>query len=154
MPLADVENEQFIFYFKKILKIFLINFDNYYTEESFNLFSLTLEKSAKFVDEKIFDKITNAILNKSNYKGKIFNQCYNKYNEIILKNENGKIFELMIKQFEKAIIEYKNEMEKNKGNKILFKAKYIKFIDRIELIRKFYEYMKNNINRNTENKAL
>ena len=151
LPLADVENEQFIFYFKKILKIFLINFDNYYTEESFNLFSLTLEKSAKFVDEKIFDKITNAILNKSNYKGKIFNQCYNKYNEIILKNENGKIFELMIKQFEKAIIEYKNEMEKNKGNKILFKAKYIKFIDRIELIRKFYEYMKNNINRNTEN---
>ena len=150
LPLADVENAQFIFYFKKILNIFLINFDNYYTEESFNLFSLTLEKSSQFIDENIFEKITNAILNKSNYKGKIFNQCYFKYNEIILKNENGNIFNLMIKQFEKAIIEYKTEMEKNKGNKILFKAKYIKFIDRIELIRKFYEYMKNNINRDIE----
>ena len=151
LPLADVENEQFIFYFKKILNIFLINFDNYYTEESFNLFSLTLEKSPKFIDENIFEKITNAILNKSNYKGKIFNQCYFKYNEIILNNENGNIFNLMIKQFEKAIIDYKTEMEKNKGNKILFKAKYIKFIDRIELIRKFYEYMKNNINKDIEN---
>ena len=150
LPLADVENAQFIFYFKKILNIFLINFDNYYTEESFNLFSLTLEKSSQFIDENIFEKITNAILNKSNYKGKIFNQCYFKYNEIILKNEKGNIFNLMIKQFEKAIIEYKTEMEKNKGNKILFKAKYIKFIDRIELIRKFYEYMKNNINRDIE----
>ena len=151
LPLAEVEDEQFIFYFKMIVNIFLNNFDNYYTEESFNLFSLTLEKCSKFIDENIFDKITNAILNKSNYKGKIFNQCYSTYNEIILKNENGKIFDLMIKQFEKAIIEYKNEMEKNKGNKILFKAKYIKFIDRIELIRKFYEYLKNNINRNVEN---
>ena len=151
LPLTDMENDQFIIYFKKILNIFLINFDNYYTEESFSLFSLSLEKISKFLDEKIFEKITNAILNKSNYKGKIFNQCYHKYNEIILNNENN-IFNLMLKQFEKAIIDYKNEMEKNKGNKILFKAKYIKFIDRIELIRKFYEYIKNNINRENENK--
>ena len=152
LPLADVENEQFIFYFKKILIIFLNNFDNYYTEESFNLFSLSLEKISKFIDEDIFEKITNAILNKSNYKGKIFNQCYNKYNEIILNDENNIIFNLMLKQFEKAIFDYKNEMEKNKGNKILFKTKYIKFIDRIELIRKFYEYIKNNIDRKNENK--
>ena len=152
LPLADVENDQFILYFKKIIDIFLINFDNYYTEESFNLFSLALEKISNFIDENIFDKITNAILNKSNYKGKIFNQCYNKYNEIILNEENNTIFDLMIKSFEKAIIDYKNEMEKNQGNKILFKAKYIKFIDRIELIRKFYEYIKNNINKTNENK--
>ena len=152
LPLADVEDEQFIFYFKKILNIYLINFDNYYTEESFSLFSLSLDKMANFMDEKIFDKITNAILNKSNYKGKIFNQCYNKYNEIILKDESGNIFNFMIKLFEKSIIEYKNEMEKNKGNKILFKAKYIKFIDRIELVRKFFEYIRNNINRSNENK--
>ena len=151
LPLADVKNEEFIFYFKKILNIFLINFDNYYTEESFNLFSLSLEKIYKFIDEDIFEKITNAILNKSNYKGKIFNQCYNKYNEIILNDENNIIFNLMLKQFERAIIDYKNEMEKNKGNKILFKTKYIKFIDRIELIRKFYEYIKNNIDRKNEN---
>ena len=150
LPLTDMENDQFIIYFKKILNIFLINFDNYYTEESFSLFSLSLEKISKFLDEKIFEKITNAILNKSNYKGKIFNQCYHKYNEIILNNENN-IFNLMLKQFEKAMIDYKNEMEKNKGNKILFKAKYIKFIDRIELIRKFYEYIKNNINKTNEN---
>ena len=152
LPLADVEDEKFIFYFKKILDIFLINFDNYYTEESFNLFSLSLGKIANFIDENIFEKITNAILNKSNYKGKIFNQCYNKYNEIILNNENNFIFNLMLKSFEKAIIDYKIEMEKNKGNKILFKAKYIKFIDRIELIRKFYEYIRNNINRTNEKK--
>ena len=150
LPLADVENEQFIFYFKKILNIFLINFDNYYTEESFSLFSLALEKISKFIDENTFDKITNAILNKSNYKGKIFNQCYNKYNEIIIKNEN-EVFNLMIKSFQKAIIDYKKEMEQNQGNKILFKAKYIKFIDRIELTRKFYEYIKNNINKTNEN---
>ena len=152
LPLTDVENEQFIFYFKKILNIFLINFDNYYSEESFNLFSLALEKVSNFIDENIFDKITNAILNKSNYKGKIFNQCYNKYNESILNNESNNIFNLMIKSFQKSIIDYKNEMEKNNGNKILFKAKYIKFIDRIELIRKFYEYIKNNINKTNENK--
>ena len=58
----------------------------------------------------------------------------------------------MITSFQKSIIDYKNEMEKNKGNKILFKAKYIKFIDRIELVRKFYEYIKNNINKENENK--
>ena len=66
LPLTDMENDQFIIYFKKILNIFLINFDNYYTEESFSLFSLSLEKISKFLDEKIFEKITNAILNKSN----------------------------------------------------------------------------------------
>ena len=150
LPLTDFENEKFIFYFQKILGIFLTNFDNYYTEESFNLFSLSLEKISNFINEDLFEKITTAILNKSNYKGKIFNQCYNKYNEIILKSEKGKNFETMIEQFNKAIIDYKNEIIKNKGNKILFKAKYIKFIDRIELIRKFYEYIKNNINEKNE----
>ena len=56
----------------------------------------------------------------------------------------------MISSFQNSIIDYKNEMEKNKGNKILFKAKYIKFIDKIELVRKFYEYIKNNINKENE----
>ena len=109
--------------------------------------SETLEDSIKILKNANKNGITDIVLtphyvNKSNYKGKIFNQCYHKYNEIILNNENN-IFNLMLKQFEKAIIDYKNEMEKNKGNKILFKAKYIKFIYRIELIRKFYEYIKN-----------
>ena len=33
----------------------------------------------------------------------------------------------MMKQFGDAIKDYKNEMLKNKGNKIMFKNKYIKF---------------------------
>ena len=150
LPLADVENDKFIFYFKNIFLIFLQNFDNYYTEESFSLFSLSLEKISNYINEKLFSEITLAILSKSNYKGKIFNQCYNKYNEIILSSEKNKNYEFMVKEFGNAINEYKNEMIKNKGNKILFKNKYIKFIDRIELIRKFYEYIKNNINDNNQ----
>ena len=151
LPLTDVDNIQFISYFKKIFSIFLLNFDNYYTEESFILFSLSLEKISKFIDENLFEEITLAILSKSNYKGKIFNQCYNKYNEIILFTENSKNFDFLMKKFSNSLLEYKNEMDKNKGNKILFKNKYIKFIDRIELIRKFYEYIKNNINEKNEN---
>ena len=151
LPLTDFENTEFILCFKKIFSIFLVNFDNYYTEESFSLFSLSLEKISNFIDEKLFSKITLAILNKSNYKGKIFNQCYQKYNEIIIYSENNKNFEFMMKQFGNAIKEYKNEMEKNKGNKIMFKNKYIKFIDWIELMRKFYEYIKNSINDKNEN---
>ena len=57
----------------------------------------------------------------------------------------------MMKQFGDAIKDYKNEMLKNKGNKIMFKNKYIKFIDWIELMRKFYEYIKNTINDKNEN---
>ena len=151
LPLADIENSQFIDYFKKIFNIFLLNFDNYYTEESFSLFSLSLEKISNFIDENLFEQITLAILSKSNYKGKIFNQCYNKYNEIILFSENLKNFEYLMKKFEDSILDYKNEMIKNNGNKILFKNKYIKFIDRIELIRKFYEFIKNNINEKNKN---
>jgi uncharacterized protein YozE (UPF0346 family) len=129
LPLTDFENTKFISCFKKIFSIFLVNFDNYYTEESFSLFSLSLEKISNFIDEKLFSEITLAILNKSNYKGKIFNQCYQKYNEIIIYSENNKNFEFMMKQFGDAIKDYKNEMLKNKGNKIMFKNKYIKFID-------------------------
>ena len=151
LPLSDMENNNFIYYFKKIFSIFLLNFDNYYTEESFSLFSLSLEKISNFIDENLFEQITLAILNKSNYKGKIFNQCYNKYFEIILYSENFKNFEFLMKRFENSILEYKKEMVKTEGNKILFKNKYIKFIDRIELIRKFYEYIKNNINEKNQN---
>ena len=151
LPLTDFENTKFISCFKKIFSIFLVNFDNYYTEESFSLFSLSLEKISNFIDEKLFSEITLAILNKSNYKGKIFNQCYQKYNEIIIYSENNKNFEFMMKQFGDAIKDYKNEMLKNKGNKIMFKNKYIKFIDWIELMRKFYEYIKNTINDKNEN---
>ena len=152
LPLVDVENSEFINYFKKIFSIFLLNFDNYYTEESFSLFSLYLEKISNFIDETLFEQITIAILNKSNYKGKIFNQCYNKYIEIILFSNNSNNFNYLMKYFGNSIIDYKNEMIKNKGDKILFKNKYIKFIERIELIRKLYEYIKNNINESNENK--
>ena len=152
LPLTDVENNEFINYFKKIFSIFLLNFDNYYTEESFSLFSLSLEKISNFIDENLFEQITIAILNKSNYKGKIFNQCYNKYNEIILFSDNLNNFNYLMKNFGNSIIDYKNEMIKNKGDKILFKNKYIKFEERIELIRKLYEYIKNNINEKNETK--
>ena len=151
LPLSDVENPKFVYYFKKIFSIFLLNFDNYYTEESFSLFSLSLEKIVNFIDENLFEQITLAILSKSNYKGKIFNQCYNKYYEIILYSDNLKNFEFLMKKFENSILDYKKEMIKNKGNKLIFKNKYIKFIDRIELIRKFYENIKNNINEKNEN---
>ena len=154
LPLSDVENTKFISYFKKIFSIFLLNFDNYYTEESFSLFSLSLEKISNFIDEKLFEQITLAILSKSNYKGKIFNQCYNKYFEIILFSENNKNFEFLMKKFENSILDYKNEMVKNEGNKLLFKNKYVKFIDRIELIRKFYENIKININEKNENEMM
>ena len=154
LPLSDVDNAKFIFYFKKIFSIFLINFENYYTEEAFSLFSLSLEKISNFIDEKLFEQITLAILSKSNYKGKIFNQCYNKYFEVILFSENCKNFDFLMKKFENSILDYKKEVIKSEGNKIMFKYKYIKFIDRIELIRKFYEYIKNNINEKNENEML
>ena len=67
--------------------------------------------------EKELKRIIDSIVNKDSVKReKIDNTiCYFKYNEIILKNENGNIFNLMIKQFEKAIIEYKTEMETQYG---------------------------------------
>ena len=139
LPLIENEDENFNIVFRKIFSIFLLNIDNYYNEESFNLFSLSMEKISNFIDENLFEDITTAILNKSNYKGKIFNQCYNKYYEIIINNNN--YFNYFIQGFINCLNDYKNEMVINKGDKIMFKTK---FIDRIELIKKFFAYLKTN----------
>ena len=146
LPLCEMNNREFIFNVKKCFDIFLKNFENYYNEEAFHLFSLFLEKLKKNFDKNSFKNITKTMINKSNYKGNIFKQCYNKYNNIIFENEEYLNFYKEI--FNEGLSEYKNNMEKFNRDKFQFKNCYLKFLDQIELYKKYFEFLSENKNQN------
>lgn len=138
LKLCELNNEILAKTIKEIFIIFLSNFTNYYTEESFAFFALITESlgKAQLIDKELFTVITNAIVLKSNYKGNSFKQCYTKYFEVVFINEKYYNYfnENMIEEFTKfnAII------QDIKG----CSNKYLEFIDRIDLAKKYYEYFK------------
>ena len=83
IPLCEMKNDEFIIAFKNIFSKFLKNFENFYTEESFLLSTQFLDKIKFFIDKTVFEEITQAIVNKSYYKGNPFKQYYYKYFELI-----------------------------------------------------------------------
>ena len=141
IPLCEMKDEDFIVIFKNIFFKFLKNFENFYTEESFLLSTQFLDKIKFFIDKSLFDEITQAIVNKSHYKGNPFKQYYNKYFELIF--EFPQYFQYLTETIISQLNQYNENVSKYKKNKNKFKTFYIKFIDFLEILRKFYEFVKN-----------
>ncbi len=141
IPLCEMKNDEFIIAFKNIFSKFLKNFENFYTEESFLLSTQFLDKIKFFIDKAVFEEITQAIVNKSHYKGNPFKQYYNKYFELIF--DFPQYFQFLIETIITQLNQYIENVSKYKENKTKFKTFYVKFIDFLEIIRKFYEFVKN-----------
>ena len=141
LRLCDFNDSTFISTIKEIFSLFLSNFSNYYTEETFSLFTLVVERLAEkeLIDRTLFDEITTAIVLKSNYKGNSFKQCYQKYFEIIYTNATYyKHFLSDMTQYAKEFLEISKEY---KGYSAKCKEKYLEFIDRIDLYKKFFDFL-------------
>lgn len=138
LKLCELNNEILAKTIKEIFIIFLSNFTNYYTEESFALFALITESLGKsqLIDKELFTMITNAIVLKSNYKGNSFKQCYTKYFEIVFLNEEYYKFfnENLLEEF----AQFNAVLQDIKG----YSNNYLEFIDRIDLAKKYHEYFR------------
>ena len=141
LKLCEMNDKKFISTIKEIFTLFLSNFSNYYTEETFCLFTLVVGRLAEkeLIDEGLFDVITRAIVLKSNYKGNSFKQCYQKYFEIIYANST--YYKHFLSDMTKYAKEFLQTSKEYRGYSAECKEKYLEFIDRIDLYKKFFDFL-------------
>ncbi len=140
VPLIDL-NENSLSTLLRLFIVVLEKFPNCFTDEVFELIILFLDKCEQFLDESVFYIIINAIINKYAYKGLNLVKLNNKFYKLIFDNEI--YFNYFKKYIKNSIDLFLDLFLKNNGNILSFKDSYVEFIDKLELYKKYYEYIKN-----------